>query len=117
MPTELRRLIFARDELAKAIANYHGVAKDCMPDGHIVFCKVVQDSELHVTVKILPEGESNIQTLRMGVDVIGPALMKHCLDNNIPIPRNAEKSIEVIGENIAMTISINNAIVRLPDQV
>ncbi len=117
MPNEFRQLIFSRDELAKALANYHGDAEDHVPSGNIVFCQIMQNSDLRVMIKVLPDGETQVQSRELGVDVIARALMKYCLDNKIPMPRNSEKSIEAIGENIAMTVSIDRTRVRLSGDI
>ena len=117
MPTELRQLIFSRDELAKALTNYHQDAEDSFPAGNIVFCQIMQNSDLHVMIKVLPDGETQVQSKEVGVDVIAPALMKFCLNNKIPLPRNSEKSIEAIGENIAMTVSIERTTVKLSSDI
>lgn len=117
MPTELRRLIFSREELVKAISNFREVSGNGIPAGNIVYCQIMRNSDLSVSVKFLPEGESQFQSEQLGVDIIGPALMKYCLDHKIPLPRNSEKAIEVIGENIAMTVSIARPTVQLSDEI
>ncbi len=77
----------------------------------------MQNSDLHVMIKVLPDGETQVQSKEVGVDVIAPALMKYCLDNKIPMPRNSEKSIEAIGENIGMTVSIDRTTVRISGDI
>lgn len=117
MPTEFRQLIFSRDELAKALANYREDTEGSVPSGNIVFCQIMQNSDLRVMIKVLPDGETQVHSRELGVDVIAPALMKYCLDNKIPMPRNSEKSLEAIGENIAMTVSIDRTSVRLSGKI
>ncbi len=117
MPNEFRQLVFSRDELAQALANYHEDAEDSVPLGNIVFCQIMQNSDLRVMIKVLPDGETQVQSRELGVDVIARALMKYCQDNKIPMPRNSEKSIEAIGENIAMTVSIDRTSIRLSGDI
>jgi hypothetical protein len=117
MPTELRQLIFSRDELAAAIANYNGNASQDVPAGRIMFCKVMQNSGIFVTVKIVPDGETEVQTVHLDKNTVGAALMKYCLDNKIPMPKKASKSLQALGENIAMSLCIDSISEELPSTV
>jgi hypothetical protein len=117
MPTELRQLIFSRDELAEAIANYNGAATNGVPAGRIMFCKVTQNSGIFVTVKIVPEGETEVHTVHLDKNTVGAALMKYCLDKNIPMPKKASKTLQAIGDNIAMSLCIDSTSEELPSFV
>jgi hypothetical protein len=113
MPTELRQLIFSRDELTEAIASYDATSGRKIPAGEIVFCKVVTDGDLSVSLKVLPEGARDVETIVLTPDFIGACLVKFCVDHDIPIPRHAEKSLLSVGENIVMSLSIDSRATRL----
>ena len=117
MPIELRRLIFSRDELVGAIAGFRDGANNAIPAGNIVHCQIVHDSELHVAVKILPEGETQIESARLDINFISAALIKYCKDKKIPIPRESEKSIEAMGENMALVIRLGKKPEKFPDGI
>lgn len=124
MPTEIRKLIFSRDELAEAITNHrngahhdNGSKHDDLPSGSIMFCRVHQDTQLRVTVKILPDGETNIQTVQLQPEFVGSALMQYCIDRKIPMPKGASKSLEAMGDNIAMNLSIEAKVSQMPSML
>ncbi len=120
MPTEIRKLIFSRDELAEAIANHrnghdNGSKHGDLPSGAIMFCRVHQDTQLRVTVKVLPDGETNIRTVQLEPEFVGAALMQYCIERKIPMPKGASKSLEAMGENIAMNLSIEAKVSQMPN--
>ena len=105
MPTELRQIIYSRDELAAAITNYENGASRALPTGRIVFCRILNQAELGVEVKMIPNGGSDIRTVQLDANLLGSILIEECARRKIPIPKNASKSLQVIGEAIAITVS------------
>ncbi len=105
MPTEIRRIIYSRDELAAAITNYENGASRALPTGRIVYCRIRNQAELGVEVKMIPNGGSDIKTVQLEANLLGSILIDDCARRKIPIPRNASKSLEVIGEAIAIMVS------------
>ncbi len=114
MPVEKRTIIFSRDEIAQALAA-HGQAngRDLVQD-RIMLCHVTEDPELQVTVKLVPAGRSEVETITLDPEAVGKALIRHCLSLNIPIPTHATRSLQAMGDNIAMLFSINEKSHALP---
>ena len=117
MPTELRRLIFSRDELAAAIAHYNKESPNGMPSGHVMYCKISQNEDLQITVKILPDGESDVQTVELTTDTVASALMQYCLANKIPMPRKSHKTLQAIAGNIEMNLLIDGTSKDVPGHI
>jgi len=117
MPTELRRLVFSSDELAEALTSYSRASGPVLPDGDIVHCRIIDGDELAINVKVLPDLGGEVQTVRIGSELLGSALIRFCQDRRIPVPRHAEKTLQAIGQNVAMTLTIAARTQRLPEFV
>ena len=114
MPTEMRTLIFSRDELTHAISDHAAATGTTLPDGSIMFCAVTNDPDLEVTLKLVPDGQSTIETVTLEADAVGAALVHYCMDQKIPVPQRADRSLQAVGEAVAIHFAFNKNTVKLP---
>ncbi len=113
MPIEMRTLIFSRDELSEAITDHAAAAGAALPDGTTMFCSVRADPALQVTLKLVPDGRSTIETVILEAEAVGAALVHYCIERGIPVPQRSDRSLQAMGEAVAMHFSLNQSSVKL----
>lgn len=107
MPTEMRKIVFSEEEIVKAVLsqNRHSVRK--LPPGDIVQVKAKSAPEPLLELDIFdPESEAT-KTIKLDTPYLAAAMLRFCIDSNIPIPRVADKSVQILGGSIALNISID----------
>lgn len=104
MPAETRRIIFTKNELIEAIYEHNQIAKKKLPPGMIVSCEAVSEAQVAVRLELVDQKSGEAETAEISPEVICAALLRYCIRNRIPVPKSAAKSIQVSGENIALTI-------------
>ena len=109
MPTEIRKIVFSNEELKKAIVLFSQRTTNKLPEGDLVSCKVKSEDGITVRIQIRPLYSEGEKTIVLSGTFIGAALSNYCMDCKIPIPRNATKSLQVIGDNVALQINIQMA--------
>ena len=115
MPTEFRRLVFHGDEHLDALAVVPGRPEDPLPAGRIVGYEVVSKPEVTVRVEIEPE-EQDDPTASQGAGrlsvtlepaFVAAALIRFCIRRGIPMSRRAEKSLELEGDCLALSLTLD----------
>lgn len=91
MPIELRRIILSTDELERAVNSYRRITNELLPDGDVDTISVNPDGTLQITVNMSYSTPSKRADFDINTDHVRDMLIRFCLENNIPIPRNGEK--------------------------
>jgi hypothetical protein len=110
MPTELRHLLFRTAEIVQAIKEYHRRLGQVLPAGPVLSCGAEYDGEgrgVQFCITIAPDPADAKKPAKPGMadrqDVVieGPtfaaALILYCRDRRIPLPANADKSLQLFG--------------------
>ncbi len=106
MVHEVRRIILTPDELISAFEGYNRITPGFLPEGKIMNC-VPEDIGVRVTVK-RHVGDREVMTdvvVRSG-DAVKP-LIRFCLENNIMMPKNGQKSFYVKDGSASLYISLH----------
>ena len=106
MPTETRKIVFSNEELKKAIVLFSQRSAKRLPEGDLISCEVKSEDGITVRLRIRPWYSDGDKTIVLSSTYIGAALSNYCMECKIPIPRQATKSLQVIGDNIALQINI-----------
>ena len=117
MPSEIRQIIFRNDELTEAIDSYRVFAAEELPAGDVVSCTL--DSHYSVTVKLgfAEKGDPETSEVELPPSSVAAALLAFCIGKGIPIPRYSDKSIQIIGDNIALVIRMGAASVSFTETI
>ncbi len=115
MPTEFRRLVFRDDELLAALGHELRQTGGKFPSGRIVRHEVMRGPELTVRLEIEVEGAGEPCRVDGGTSIsvtlepafIAAALIRFCIREGIPMARRAEKSLQVVGDNLALNLSLD----------
>jgi hypothetical protein len=105
MPTEIRQLLFSDEELIAALISHNRMAVDKLFVGRIISCSLLPGEALTVRLTIRHETTNNDYDMNFSSDVIGAALIRYCLEINIPLPRRAQKRFSVINGRAAISMS------------
>ncbi len=98
MPRELRQIMFRAPEIMTAITEYHGRRAIALPPGTAIGCKVTDDPALSVTLSIKAEGGS-LSELTVEPEVLAAALILYCINRQIPLPAEADKRLQKVGDD------------------
>lgn len=107
MATEFRRIVLTNDELMDAIVLYNRAAKQRLPAGQFVSCTVKDGPELIVNLEIYDINTDKRYNIDLKAAYIGASIIKWCQGEKIPVPRIADKSVEAVGDNVALHLTIN----------
>ncbi len=111
MPTELRKIIFSHRELIEAFDQRpHNLAgnAEAVPPGAVHGVHVFQKfgGGVKVLLDIEDEADSRLKRFNLNAEFISEILLHYCANLNIPVAREAEKYLEVIGDNLALSQKI-----------
>ena len=111
MPTELRKIIFSQRELLEAFEqrpdNLPGNS-EAVPPGAVRGVHVFQKfgGGVKVLLDIEDAKEGRLKRFNLNAEFISEILLHYCAGLNIPVARSAEKYLEVIGDNLALSQKI-----------
>jgi len=106
MPKEFRQIVFSREELADAVVAHNRIEEDKVLYGDLASCVLGEDLIIRVECRIRDGG--NLRSLKVNLteDFALEALIRYCLENNIPIPRSGSKQLRLIDDEACLEISI-----------
>lgn len=108
MILESRSLIFSDEELLIAIRpilDSRGMAAN--QSVQTISANLNEEGEVAVTIEMTSESEP----LVIDSNEIGPALLNHCIDQSIPLPRGSYKELAIRGDHVAMIVRIETGTV------
>lgn len=115
MPTELRKIIFSKRELVEAFERLPGKIRDRndLPLGHVHDVHVSQQigGGVKVLLDLNDESDNRLKRFSLEPNTISDALLDYCAFKQIPVARDAEKYLEVIGDNLALSQKIRGSAV------
>ncbi|HEY0902069.1 MAG TPA: hypothetical protein VGD95_08095 [Micavibrio sp.] len=109
MPREDRRITFSYDEVYKAIfalCVQREVRKP--PAGMIKAVDMIPGDSTRVNLRIEnPLNDDPPTIMEFGLDYLAAALMLYCRTCRIPLPKTAEKSVELASDGVILRVQIN----------
>ncbi len=107
MPEELRKILFANDELQAAVVDYCLRSKIPLPDKNIEDLEVRSDPEAMVVLKYADTGPEETKKVELSRDQVAAALIRYCSSINVPLPRSAQKVLQPGNDGISLLINID----------
>lgn len=102
MPSEVRQIAFAPDELRQAMSGW---LNKSAPGRAPVDVQAVQiDDAMGVAAVLSCISGDALSDVRIEADGLTAALIDFCLDNRIPLPRDASKTAHRIGDAVALLV-------------
>ncbi len=107
MPTEIRRIVFSSAETLSAIIEYNKLPQNNakLPPGTIDSCRVKDgpDGVVHLDIR---DADGRHRNHVLGHATVGAALLRFCHAAKIPIPKRGQKSLQIVGDNLALYVEI-----------
>ena len=109
MITEFRRLIFSADELRKAIETFDRGKDARLPVGAIDEITIASDPEISVTARVRGgPSDTPPNEVRLDANYVAAAMLFYCSRCRIPVPKSAKKTLEIEGDCLALSLSLNS---------
>ncbi len=107
MPEELRKILFAKDEVQAAVVDYCLRSRIRLPNKIIEGLEVQDDPEAMVVLKYADTGPEEITEVELSRDQVAAALIRYCSSINVPLPRSAQKVLQPGDDGISLLINID----------
>ena len=106
MPNELRKIVFSKDEVWKAVVSHCMHAAIYMPNAPLE--DIVVPKDLDPAVKMLFAGDQKgvFKEVKLGLPEVAVALIRFCREQNVPLPKNGKKVLTPSGDGIAMLVNV-----------
>jgi hypothetical protein len=108
MITERRQVIFSNEAVKEAVRLFASLHPDKMPHGQIRRVWTVSEPELQLVVQVERVGARQLIDLAFTQGEIAAFLILFCRKSKIPLPRNADKFLEI--ENGCLSLVITKQI-------
>ncbi len=112
MPSEFRQILFSNKELIDALYEYDRAAQTKLLQGDILSCTPVQEDKVAVRLQLMDMvgGEAKVASLTS--EMVAAVLLRYCIKHRIPIPKNADKSIQVHDDQISLDVRFKSRAVQ-----
>jgi hypothetical protein len=98
MPREMRQIMFRTSEIMTAITEYHRRRALPMPLGTAVGCRITDEPTLQATLSV--QGDNGtIADLTVNAEMLAASLILYCINRNIPLPAEADKRLQKVGDD------------------
>ncbi len=117
MPSEHRQIVFGKNELNEAISAYRESQGDDLPEGRVTACSVDAHKRIAVMIAFLKDGESKPTVAEIPASTVAAALISYCMGKGIPIPRQSHKTVQQLGDNIALVIRVGSQAIAFSETI
>ena len=109
MPKELRKLTFSAAELQAAVMDYCLRTNIPVPKANIEDVLVSDNPEETVTIQFMLTDPTESNEVKLGREQVAASLIRYCGLNSIPLPRSAQKVLQVSDGAISLMVSMDSA--------
>ena len=104
---ELRCIIYSKNELAVAIKDHRKRAARPLPAGVLVSVKIHSKPDITVILNI-SDDDGNPHSVTFSGPELAAALIAFCIDQRVPLPVAAKKSLTLIEGQVALKITMDS---------
>jgi len=105
MVKELRHIILSQDEFIPALEAHNRVTPNYLPSGKILRYECIDQDFIRVIIQITPSGQE--VALIVDSSKMLQALIRFCLENNIMLPRQGQKSVLIEDDRVSLCIALD----------
>lgn len=105
--SELRHIGFSKDALIMALKLYFATSKHQLPSGTVESCNVETQPDILVTLGIRNLTTGAVSKINVQAPTIAAAMITYCSKVKVPLPRNGEKSLRVVGEQLNLVVQVH----------
>ena len=107
MVTEFRQIVFSTHDLTAAITEFYLQKRSDVHGGSINNIRIARESPSAIKLTLEIASDDNTETVTIETAFVAAAMLKYCFKLGIPVSRGAQKNIEMVGDNLALNLSIN----------
>jgi hypothetical protein len=104
--SETRNIAFPKGALIAAIKFLTAAANQPLPHGQLENCEVRSEPDIAVILDIRDEMTGTVNRREFTAERLGAAMIAYCRQVGVPLPRSAEKSLAVSGDNLVLTVHV-----------
>lgn len=105
MPSEIRHIIFLQEEVIRAIIDYHRRSGNALPSGTIIKLSYEKEPTLRCALHIGVDADDSRQVVWIEEQILAASLIFFCIQNKIPLPTKASKTLQIINDQIALKVT------------
>ena len=104
--SELRHVGFSKDALIMALKLYFATTKHSLPPGTVESCTFTTEPDLVVTLGIRNDTSPQPAKINIQAPTVAAAMITYCSKVKVPLPRNGEKALKVIGDQLNLVVKV-----------
>jgi hypothetical protein len=105
--SELRHIGFSKDALIMALKLYFATSKHQLPAGTVESCTFVTEPDIVVTLGIRNPANGAVSKINVQAPTIAASMITYCSKVRVPLPRNGEKSLKVMGDQLNLVVKVH----------
>ena len=109
MPSEMRKMVFTKDELQAALINYALRTKQRLPNANIEHIKVEKADGVKATIIYTRLANEAPKTVEFDETNVAAAIFLYCRTHNIPLPREARKIMIPEDDSVSMIVQMDHS--------
>jgi hypothetical protein len=106
--SETRQITFPKEALVAALKFLATTSGQALPHGSLEKCALRADPEVTVSIEIRDEVSRDLHVREFAGERLGAALIAYCRQVKVPLPRAAEKSLTVSGDNLLLRMQVKS---------
>lgn len=104
MPSEVRQITFANNELRSALDDYLLRRNLPLPPGTISCMRWGGSDHAHIVFQVNDAMSDKSENATVATRHVGAAILRYCLVKRIPLPRNSRKLLAISGDNLMLEL-------------
>jgi len=109
LPSEMRKMVFTKDELQAALINYALRTQQRLPNANIERIKVEKADGVKATIIYARLSDEDPRTVEFDETNVAAAIILYCRTLHIPLPRDARKILIPEDNSVSMIVQIDHA--------
>ena len=105
MPSELRLIIFTPREFGEGLSELNRAKNGERSPGQVSAIKVSDEKVFNVAVEVL-SGAGDTRKFDVDTHTAAAALIAYCRKHSIPLAKAASKSLQLVGNNLALRLTL-----------
>lgn len=106
MPSEVRIIVFTSEELLDAVAQFSDGLDTPLFRGKPSEFYVRKSPKVSAVLEVERAGGDEIETVDLNSSHLAAMLISFCRGLRIPLPRNAKKELDVMGEQLVLRLEV-----------
>jgi len=106
VPNELRRILFANNEVMNAINFFKAPGIPRLTDGVITKSSLDPHDQNSILINFKNFNKEEEKLVRISVASMGAILINYCISLKIPLAKKANKEIKIIDDKLALELTL-----------